>query len=161
MRQSCNDSPGYECASSLSTVADSSPFCRCPTCLVNLSLLQPVTLELNLSIFSFFTSNKCVRRLMAEWLAGCDPCWLSRRVPTASHLSCVISEHLGCTVTLLICQVGQSEEIVLSGSVNKRLLFSECKEYSLCLIVALVKKFSRDQKKTTTTIKTIWIWLHI
>lgn len=86
---------------------------RCPGHLGSLSLQLTLTLELNPLIFSFFMSNKCVRHLVAEWLAVRDLYLLSWTVPTASHLSCLIhSKPCGCTVTLLTSQVGRSEDIV-------------------------------------------------
>ncbi len=93
---------------------------RCLSHLGNLSLLLTLTLELKPSIFSFFTSNKCVRHLVGERLAVRDPYLLSWKVPTASHLSCLVSsEHRGCTVTLLMFQVGQCEDMVFLKDIKR------------------------------------------
>lgn len=105
---------------------------RCLRQLGNLSLLPALTLEVTPSIFSFFTSNKCVRHSVSERLAIRDPCLLSWTVPTVSHLSCLVySQHLGYSVTLWLGWASVREwRFAVSDSISLHLLLKH--ENRLC-----------------------------
>lgn len=77
----------------------------CRSHLGNPPVMLALTLELKPSIFSSFMSNKCVRRLEAEWLAVSDPCLLPSTLPTASHLACLIRR--GCAVAYASSRPGR------------------------------------------------------
>lgn len=60
------------------------------------SSAPPDPWRLQPSIFSFFTSNKCVTHQAAEWLAVRDLCLLTREAPAASHLACLFLSGCWC-----------------------------------------------------------------